>query len=430
MKHRRKLRPVFKKIPTLPVFTVATAIVGAAILLITQAATSTVSREAEQGNRTGKASQISDGAASGGSAVRFGSTGSVGGVEFRNSNPMYTTQPGVASSQLDLSKLLTGQTPQFEFFKSNATPTGEGGQFRAWCTFSHLSNDDSIVYPRQPGAAHLHMYYGNVLSNAYSTSDTILNSGGSTCDGQEANRTSYWFPTMFDTNGKVRIPNQMILYYKNEGIPMPAGGYTAIPPGIKMLAGNSKTLVAQPHAYNDGFACGGGLFTNPTYDIIPACNGATNKLSQKILFPRCWDGLPINFGPNTADDSKHVVYPSGYHHGDCPASHPKVFAEISILFEWELYPNETTAGWYLSSDHNHTTGQSLPGGTTRHGDYIAGWNQTVVDTWTRDCMNTQWNCQTDFVSNKINTPFNVGGKYAALNPTDSQLFAGKGPIIK
>ncbi|MEI7818898.1 MAG: DUF1996 domain-containing protein [bacterium] len=408
------------------------------------------------GSLTGGATRNSD------NSISFNSAPSPATVSYRNSNPLYTTQPGIPSAQLNLSKLLIGETVDLAWFHSNAAnpPTGQNGQFRAWCSPSHISNDDAIVYPGQPGKAHEHIFYGNTDSNAFSTASSIVNSGGSTCAGQEANRTSYWFPTMIDTQGKTRIPNQMILYYKGEGVKKPAGGYSSVPQGIKMLAGNSKAVYPniQRHGYNDGFACGD-LFTNPTSDLIPgdpvisragsvstdyvrapACIGngraasdpAHVSLKQKVLYPRCWDGKPIDLNaPTVANDYNHVVYPSNYNDGECPAAYPYVFPEISILFEWELTSGESTTGWHLSSDHVHNADGTVteqPGGTTRHGDYIAGWNKQIIDSWTNNCINTEWNCQTQFVSNQANA-FGVGANlYAYMKNTDTGLYFNKGPV--
>lgn len=431
------------------------AITGVVLLALTRANPLSVSTEPEKGLFSDKISKVSDNNASGSLAVRFNQN--KGSVVWRNSNPIYTTQPGVASANLDLSKLISGESADPSWFHSIAQtpPTGETGQFRASCVPSHVSTDDAIVFPNQTGAAHQHLFYGNTDSNAFSTSNSIVNSGGSTCAGQEANRTSYWFPTMLDANGKTRIPNVMILYYKGEGVAPPPGGYSAIPQGIKMLAGSSKWVYPnqQPHGFNDGFACGD-LFTNPTSDLIPsnpaigsagsyvrapACvgNGADvktgkqNNLKEKVLFPRCWDGKPIDLNAPTKypEDTQHVKYPSGYNFGTCPDGYPKVFPEISILFEWELAPGESTQDWHLSSDHDHTTGITQPGGTTRHGDYIAGWNKQVIESWTNKCVNTEWNCQSQFISNTLGDFGVNAGRYPYLKNTNADLYSGLGPII-
>src|SRR4051794_40385059 len=50
------------------------------------------------------------------------------------------------------------------------------GQFTTRCTLSHERADDPIVKPNQPGASHLHEFFGNTTTNA-STTATSLSSG-------------------------------------------------------------------------------------------------------------------------------------------------------------------------------------------------------------------------------------------------------------
>ncbi|MGH1494118.1 MAG: hypothetical protein ACRBK7_32785, partial [Acidimicrobiales bacterium] len=61
------------------------------------------------------------------------------------------------------------------------------GQFRAACQYSHFAYDDPIIYPGQVGRSHLHMFFGNTKTNAHSTTDSIVNSGGGSCNGFELN---------------------------------------------------------------------------------------------------------------------------------------------------------------------------------------------------------------------------------------------------
>lgn len=437
---------------------VSFALTGALIIFITHASPASPSNEAENGTSSPYDLSIAKLDASKGRAIKFGTLKNT--EVWRNSKYSFnTSETGKTSANLDLSKLLIPQVPGSWFAKNPGSIPGQNGQFRATCEPSHISSDDAIVYPNQPGAAHEHIFYGNTGSNAYSTGDSITNSGSSTCAGQEANRTSYWFPTMLDASGNTRIPNEMYLYYKGEGINMPPGGFSALPQGIKMLAENSKSTVPQPHDYNNGFACGD-LFSNPTSDIIPAgetpllragdtnptsreirsrrCKGgesitspwtgsvSISNLKQKVYYPRCWNGV----GMNPTD----VTYPVN---GICPAG-SKVFPEISILFVWELAVGETTDGWHLSSDHKHNadgTHTDLPGGTTRHGDYIAGWNKKIIDSWTNNCINNDWNCQANYISNSttfdgVNYAAATAGSYPFLKPAPHQgRFATPYPAV-
>ena len=110
----------------------------------------------------------------------------------------------------------------------------EGGQFRIACEFSHFGYDDPLVFPGQPGASHLHTFFGNTDTNAFSTPASILNTGGATCNGQELNRTAYWVPALFDTAGNARIPERIVVYYKGEGLAN--GKAEPYPPGAAMIA--------------------------------------------------------------------------------------------------------------------------------------------------------------------------------------------------
>lgn len=123
-----------------------------------------------------------------------------------------------------------------------AFPTEEGGQFRTACEFSHFSYDDPLVFPGQPGAAHLHMFFGNTHVNAHSTYDTLLNSGSGTCNGLELNRTGYWVPAMFDGEGNVRVPERVVIYYKGEGFSR--GESVIYPPEAAFLASENINLVS------------------------------------------------------------------------------------------------------------------------------------------------------------------------------------------
>src|SRR5262245_37379502 len=48
------------------------------------------------------------------------------------------------------------------------------------CAYSHSNEDDAIVFPGQPGAAHLHDYAGARTTNAFSTADS-LDAGATSC---------------------------------------------------------------------------------------------------------------------------------------------------------------------------------------------------------------------------------------------------------
>ncbi|MFN8016351.1 MAG: DUF1996 domain-containing protein [Acidimicrobiia bacterium] len=306
--------------------------------------------------------------------------------KFRNFNSQYERNSSTPSSLLPLNLLTRKSNPSPSIFLSSPG----GGKFRTSCDFSHLAYDDPIIKPNLPGKSHLHMFYGNTKTNAFSTANSIVNSGGSTCDGFEANRTAYWVPAMLDASGNARIPNGMVVYYKSEGIAKPANGFEDIPQGLKIIAGNANATSPQTLQYNNGFGCGN-MFINPTSSLIPSCDSSTGFM-LKVHFPRCWDGS-FDFDPTSPQ--KHVTYEVN---GQCPSTHQKIFTGITVLFDWDLAPGETTAGWHLASDEV-PGGTTKPGGTTLHGDWFGGWNNEIMHSWNQNCSNALWDCSLRYLGN-------------------------------
>ena len=88
----------------------------------------------------------------------------------------------------------------------NPSPSDGTGAFRVVCDYTHMAFDDPIVYPGQPGASHLHTFFGNTRTSAASTSSSVANTGNSSCHGGIANRSSYWVPTLLDAQKKPILP--------------------------------------------------------------------------------------------------------------------------------------------------------------------------------------------------------------------------------
>src|SRR5690606_18586551 len=126
----------------------------------------------------------------------------------------------------------------------------EIGAFRTSCSFSHMNYDDPIVFPGQPGKAHLHAYFGNTLADASSTAESLRNSGNSTCRGGIANRSAYWVPAVIDENGAPVKPNSAQIYYKTGYRGIRPEQVQVFPQGLRMIAGDAKSAGAdQEHAF-------------------------------------------------------------------------------------------------------------------------------------------------------------------------------------
>jgi hypothetical protein len=301
------------------------------------------------------------------------------------------------------------------------------GAFRFECLSGQLAKDDPIVYPGQPGKSHLHQFFGNTLTNASSTYQSLRTSGGSTCTGQPGNtdptsqRSAYWMPAMLDGAGNVVKPNRMLTYYKR----IPGGavdcgppdnthvGYCVpIPNGIRIITGyNMATGAGGPADLNSidqwtmGYDCwspSGPLLSAQSLHTLAAvvASGtcpAGSQLRVRIDFPTCWDGKNLD----SPDHRSHVVFstvnaltPSGAR--PCPADHPYVIPQITMQAFFTVDANFVAGRWSLSSD------AMLPGaaaGTTLHADYWEAWSPLVKNIWETSCINAHMSCSNGQLGN-------------------------------
>jgi Domain of unknown function (DUF1996)/Ricin-type beta-trefoil lectin domain-like len=263
-------------------------------------------------------------------------------------------------------------------------PTQGVGTFRVSCEFSHFAYDDPLVHPNKPGASHLHMFWGNTHVNAYSTYDTLFNSGSSTCNGMELNRTGYWAPAMFDAQGNVRIPERIIVYYKGYGL---ANGASQVFPPKAAMVINDKVHRAEV----------GGAIGEPNFlcsdqyraarskgsATIPNCNEGPFRrtLEMHVKFGNCWNRQdPSN------PDNWELAKQGGWFYSDCQ---PGVTTpNIHYIIAYPLAEGETTEGWYLSSDVSPENFQRTgTGGSSIHADWWGGWHPDINKQFIDNCVN-------------------------------------------
>lgn len=250
------------------------------------------------------------------------------------------------------------------------TPGDGVGAFRTVCTRSHFNRDDSLIFPNQPGRAHLHMYFGNTISDAASTPESLRSTGNSTCRGGIVNRSSYWVPAIIDTkDGAVIDMDRVDVYYKTGYRGVAASAVRPAPAGLRMIAGDMAAR-APVRWGAASFRCG----DKRDWGIPPNC---TAPLEMHLIFPQCWDGKNLS----SPDHKSHMAYanpPRG-----CPASHPVALPELSYIVHVDIPAGRNTATWRLSSD-NYRGGQ---GGYSMHGDWINGWDEELPTVWTERVLN-------------------------------------------
>lgn len=252
-------------------------------------------------------------------------------------------------------------------------PADSGEQAVGWhveCPLSHRRHDDPIVHPTQLGASHLHDFFGNRSTDAFSTHQS-LTSSGTTCSLLE-DTAAYWIPTLSRGGRKVK-PIDFDFYYL--GVTEPHEAIHPFPADLRMIAGNPMAPAPQGLQVVQWLCDGGEARTTPP----KRCRG--KDLVARIKFPDCWDGVSLD----SSDHRSHMAYSGdvegdGLPHNVCPETHPVPVPRLSFRIQW---PVHRRAGIRLSGDHHHRT---------LHADFINAWQQGTLEALVRDCINAGVPC--------------------------------------
>ncbi len=240
------------------------------------------------------------------------------------------------------------------------------------CQPSHFNNDDPLVFPNQVGRSHLHLFFGNPNTDAFSTAASLKSSGISTCPGLIQNRSAYWVPSMLTASGEIVQPENNVIYYSRGGVPETE--IQTIPEGLTMIAGDAKAITAQ-NLRVVRWRCDSASVRS-FQNTIPNCRRG-DQVKMVISFPQCWDGVNLS-----SPDQSHMAYAANQ---TCPSTHPVAIPEIVFHVNWLVTERTGTNGWRLASD------TAVPG-YTAHGDYIMAWNPETLDTLVSHCINGRLFC--------------------------------------
>ncbi len=300
------------------------------------------------------------------------------------------SESGLASKGAIESTLTVAPSPSTRGFANErietaTLPLGAAsahGAFRIVCDFSHMAPDDPIVFAGQPGRSHLHAFFGNTAVNAYSTSQSIAQTGSSSCHGGTVNRTGYWVPAVIDTRTGASVrPTASMFYYKPGYDGVPAATIQPLPAGLRMIAGDPANSARPSNRVR--FSCHQN--SNWVGSSLVNCP-AGDDLVLSIEFPQCWDGVNLD----SPDHKSHMSYA----HNGCPASHPVALPLITFNIHVPVTePNQVTH-WRLSSDN-----YSGPAGYSMHGDWWNGWKPSVMDTWIQHCIHEGLDCRANLLGN-------------------------------
>src|SRR5690606_24107492 len=193
------------------------------------------------------------------------------------------------------------------------------GAFRFTCGGEGpLNYDDPLVYPGQPGASHLHKYWGAMEIDAHSSWATLAQVRHSNCNyGPDTlNRSGYWMPALIDAAGRVVNPDLVSVYYKRKTSASPfcqadsgkaMGICVGLPNRIAFIFGWDST---RPTAKVEGASwyCTGG--TGQHYanldDVFASGCKPGDQLIANTIAPNRWDGTH----PDAPDHRSHTAYGS------------------------------------------------------------------------------------------------------------------------
>lgn len=237
-------------------------------------------------------------------------------------------------------------------------PQGRDPQFVVRCGLSHVAPDDPIVYPGEPGASHMHTFFGNRAAYAEATYDSMQ--GAATSCEQRLDTASYWAPALL-REGRMVEPIEAVAYYR-AGAGIDPTTVEAYPPGLMMIAGDPTATSPQPLAVVS-WSCG---TSSARSEVPPECP-AQRGLRLLVTFPDCWDGERLD----TVGHREHVHYSSG---GGCPPSHPVAIPQLTLTVSYPV--SGDPAGLALAS------GGVLSG----HADFVNAWDQDKLATEVRLCL--------------------------------------------
>ena len=252
---------------------------------------------------------------------------------------------------------------------ANAAPADRMGSFQVKCRWSHSAPDDPIVAPGRRGAAHLHEFFGNVSTDANSTTRSLRNAGTSCVRPED--KAAYWAPSVYNRGERVR-PNIMVSYYRTGALRDPSV-IRPFPLGLRMIAGDGQATRPQPTVVTH-WSC---ALDGPTGTSTPpaSCDSDGSILRLRIAFPNCWDGKRLD----SADHKSHMAY-SYRHNRACPATHPVALPTLKLGFRYKIPgPLDRVS---LSSG----------GQLTGHADFWNAWEPAAQRELVERCLHGAMRC--------------------------------------
>lgn len=263
--------------------------------------------------------------------------------------------------------------------------SAENGKFDIGCAYSHSLPDDPIMFPGEPGASHLHDFFGFKQTDAFSTAVQMLadlrtDPHLTTCTEKgdferfpAANASGYWTPAVYWNGQRVR-PNHVHIYYRRQG----QRDVEPFPTGFKFVAGDPMGSKEQQRGKVRWFC---GPVGGSELEMIPADCDGHRGIHAEALTASCWNGELDSF-----DHRSHVAYPEG---DGCPAGYPRRLPRLTMHF---AYPILEETGKRINPNRDRLTLSS--GAMWRfHADYLSAWEPARLALLVEFCLNQRHDCK-------------------------------------
>jgi hypothetical protein len=248
------------------------------------------------------------------------------------------------------------------------------GTFSTTCgqpSTSHHAREDPVVFPGQTNVGHLHEFFGNNSTNAFSTYSSMV--AATTDCNFKGDTAGYWVPALIAPDGTTYTAYNHWVYYRdfrsNPNYPDPE--ISPFPPNLRMITDRYYWRCKVNGVATDSASL--------NLDCDPG-----SYLTFEASFQRCWDGVHLD----SADHRSHVSFPvwapiNGQEAYTCPAAFPVRLPGMSV-FGLFVPDGLNSNGFKLSSDIQAGPG-TVPG-TTMHADFWNTWQQSELERITQVCL--------------------------------------------
>ena len=224
---------------------------------------------------------------------------------------------------------------------------------------------------------HVHRFFGAPVVTNDDNGSTLRGDQPTSCN-RTVNSSAYWMPQVYRKGADGFVPLRVdtskglgdnTIYYQAGPLEQRTGSGPAFPQ-IQTFPRDFEVVARDDGGPGDvKWAClngSGGLVEDP--NTIENCN--SQKLTVRITFPQCWDGVNVPEGANEPEDVRNVPQ-SGRCSDVAAPGNWRAVPQITMSLEW-LLPSEKV-GTIMVSGHG-----GLVDTSKMHADFLNAWQHETA----------------------------------------------------